>query len=75
MARYLWLSIQQQALGQGNSGWFSVNASLNAEPMYAHFGFECTGDVKTQQGVRFVPMHYSIPSKDATLGKHPCQSI
>jgi GNAT superfamily N-acetyltransferase len=56
VGKYLWETVRDQAVSAGNSGEFTVNASLNAVPFYKRMGFEVTGDVSLAGGLRFQPM-------------------
>jgi GNAT superfamily N-acetyltransferase len=60
VGKYLWQTALEQAVAAGNSGEFTVNASLNAVPFYKRMGFEATGDVSLAGGLRFQPMKLSI---------------
>lgn len=53
LARRLWLhALQHLPAVQRHT----VNASLNAVPVYERFGFRATGAVQHQHGIAFVPM-------------------
>lgn len=56
LARTLWQSAREAAIQRGNSGRFTVNASLNAAPVYQRFGFVATEPAQTLHGVTFQPM-------------------
>jgi GNAT superfamily N-acetyltransferase len=56
LARRLWQHARAQALPAGAPAAFTVNASLNAVPVYRAFGFEATGDVTSVHGISFLPM-------------------
>ncbi len=56
VGKYLWHTAHDQAVAAGNSGKFTVNASMNAVPFYKCMGFEATGDVSQNGGLRFQPM-------------------
>ncbi len=56
VGKYLWHTARDQAFAAGNSGKFTVNASMNAVPFYKRMGFEATGDVSLTGGLRFQPM-------------------
>lgn len=60
VGKYLWETARDQAVAAGNEGQFTVNASLNAIPFYKRMGFEATGDVSLEGGLRFQPMKLSI---------------
>jgi GNAT superfamily N-acetyltransferase len=64
LARRLWHVVQDEALRAGNPGSFTVNASLNAVPVYEKFGFVRQGDVRRMNGVAFQPMcRGQVPSR------------
>ena len=56
LARALWQQVRQAALEAGNPGRFTVNASVNAVPVYGRFGFVATGPRVEKNGIAFVPM-------------------
>lgn len=56
IGKYLWETARDQAIGAGNNGEFTVNASLNAIPFYSRMGFVATGDVSLTGGLKFQPM-------------------
>jgi GNAT superfamily N-acetyltransferase len=59
LARRLWQEARADAVRRGNRGPFTVNASLNAVPVYRTFGFVPTGPVVTAHGIAFLPMRLS----------------
>lgn len=52
----LWRAVRDAALAAGNPGEFTVNASLNAVPVYQRFGFESVGGPQQNKGLIFQPM-------------------
>lgn len=54
----LWHHAKQLSLTKGNDGAISVKSTLEAEPIYTHFGFEAVGEPRAQDGVHFVPMRF-----------------
>jgi len=56
LATRLWQLVQSEARRAGNPGAFTVNASLNAVPLYEKFGFAREGEVQRVHGVAFQPM-------------------
>jgi GNAT superfamily N-acetyltransferase len=62
LARRLWLTMQAAAIDAGHRGAFTVNAALNAVPVYARFGFEMAGEVQRTQGVAYQPMRHPGPA-------------
>jgi GNAT superfamily N-acetyltransferase len=65
LARRLWDSARAAALARAGPAAFTVNATLNAEPVYAHFGFVRTGAVQHMHGIAFVPMRLALAVKTA----------
>jgi GNAT superfamily N-acetyltransferase len=55
LARRLW-HLAQHKHARDNPGYWTVNASPNAVPVYARFGFIPEGDFQVVHGVRFLPM-------------------
>lgn len=58
----LWSTAKAQARRAGNTGEFTVNASLNAVPAYEKFGFARTGEIQRMHGVFFQPMRLNPPA-------------
>lgn len=56
LARRLWHDLREAALADGRPERFTVNASLNAQPVYARFGFQPQGEVQQMHGIAFQPM-------------------
>jgi len=56
VARRLWDRLRTRALAGGNTGVFTVNASLNAVPVYRHLGFVTVDAPQARHGVRYQPM-------------------
>ena len=56
IGRQLWRAVRDAALAAGNAGEFTVNASLNAVPVYQRFGFESVGGPQQNKGLIFQPM-------------------
>lgn len=61
LARQLWQQMQQAAVESGHGGGYTVNASLNAVPVYARFGFVPEGEVQRVHGVAYQPMRHPGP--------------
>jgi ribosomal protein S18 acetylase RimI-like enzyme len=57
LATQLWGMVKAEALAAGNPGQFTVNASLNAVPVYQRFGFVCKGEIQFAHGISFQSMH------------------
>lgn len=55
-ARKLWDAARTAAIAAGNPGAFTVNASLNAVPLYEHFGFVADGEIRRVNGIAYRPM-------------------
>jgi GNAT superfamily N-acetyltransferase len=60
IGKALWLHARAYALKAGNSGVFTVNASMNAVAVYERFGFAATGAAIVANGLRFVPMQLKL---------------
>lgn len=60
LARRLWDRARSAAEQAGNPGVFTVNASLNAVPVYQAFGFACQGAVQSKHGISFQPMRWGL---------------
>lgn len=56
IGRQLWRAACGAATAAGNPGEFTVNASLNAVPVYQRFGFESFGGPQQNNGLIFQPM-------------------
>lgn len=56
LARTLWDIVRRRAQEAGNPGEFTVNASLNAVPVYERFGFKATSEVVRSHGLVYLPM-------------------
>jgi GNAT superfamily N-acetyltransferase len=59
IGRMLWTEARDTALAAGNPGEFTVNASLNAVPVYQRFGFESVGGPHQNSGLIFQPMKWA----------------
>lgn len=57
IGRQLWVAARDAAMAAGNPGEFTVNASLNAVPVYQRFGFTSTGELQQKNGLIFQPMN------------------
>ena len=64
--KQLWLAARDAALAAGNPGEFTVNASLNAVPVYRRFGFEPVGGPQQGNGLIFQPMKLVYRSDEAS---------
>ena len=60
LASGLWSTAHAAALRAGNPGNFTVNASVNAVPVYQRYGFIVTGPEVRSHGVVFVPMRLDV---------------
>lgn len=45
------------AVCEANPGYFTVNSTPYAQPVYERFGFVATGPRVETKGIAFVPMH------------------
>jgi GNAT superfamily N-acetyltransferase len=57
LSRQLW-SHARAAVGEANPGYFSVNSTPYAQPVYERFGFVATGPRVENKGIAFVPMRW-----------------
>lgn len=64
VATALWRHARQRASEAGAAS-VTVNASLNAVPVYRALGFRESGEPRRQQGVAFLPMVYTMGSEAA----------
>jgi GNAT superfamily N-acetyltransferase len=62
LSRELWLTAKSAAIAAGNQEGFTVNASLNAVPVYEHFGFIATSAKAETHGVAYIPMTLRLES-------------
>ncbi len=67
LATQLWGIVKAEVIAMGNPGQFTVNASLNAVPVYERFGFVRKGEVQHMHGISFQPMHL----QGSALGAQP----
>lgn len=56
LGRRLWEQAKARVNAQNAASGFTVNASLNAVPVYESFGFEKQGRIRVAHGVTFQPM-------------------
>jgi GNAT superfamily N-acetyltransferase len=56
LARRLWTRAKRETIAAGNPGYFTVNSSPYAVPVYRRFGFVATAPEQRKKGVVFVPM-------------------
>jgi GNAT superfamily N-acetyltransferase len=68
IARALWHSALRDVPRAPAGRGITVNASLDAVPVYRAFGFREVGAVVRTQGIAFVPMRWSLPP-DAALAE------
>ena len=66
IGRQLWAAARDAAMAAGNPGKFTVNASLNAVPVYQRFGFEPIGGPQLGNGLIFLPMKLVYRSGEAS---------
>jgi GNAT superfamily N-acetyltransferase len=62
LGRRLWECLRDHALGSGNPGFFKVNSSLNAVPIYERFGFVIAAPKVERYGGAYVPMILRTPA-------------
>jgi GNAT superfamily N-acetyltransferase len=65
IAKKLWETGKNYAQSAGNGSEFTVNASLNAVPVYEKFGFQSVGAITKSNGVIFQAMKLTIPAEPA----------
>lgn len=65
LARQLWDQARRHAEAHGNPGWFTVNSSLNAQPVYERFGFRQSAPKVEANGVAYVPMRFETGPRPA----------
>ena len=56
ISRTMWQLARSHAMANGNTGRFTVNASINAVPIYQRFGFHKNGNQTDSHGIRYQPM-------------------
>jgi GNAT superfamily N-acetyltransferase len=71
IGRQLWLAARDAALAAGNPGEFTVNASLNAVPVYQRLGFESQGSPQRANGLVFQPMKMVVAQGAASATGPP----
>jgi GNAT superfamily N-acetyltransferase len=59
-ATQLWEVAKIACIEAGNSGYFTVNSSLNAQEVYKGWGFSPIGGVREGGGVRDIPMKMEV---------------
>jgi GNAT superfamily N-acetyltransferase len=59
IGRQLWSAARDTAMAAGIPGEFTVNASLNAVPVYKRFGFESVGRPQQNSGLIFQQMKWT----------------
>jgi GNAT superfamily N-acetyltransferase len=57
LSRLLW-DHARAAVGEANPGYFTVNSTPYAQPVYERFGFVATGPRVETKGIAFVPMRW-----------------
>lgn len=60
LATQLWQYLKSQAIASGNTAGFTVNSSMFAVPVYAHWGFIPTTTPQAKNGISFQAMHLPI---------------
>ena len=56
IARRLWQRALEELCVPGSDGWFTVNSSISAIPVYRSFGFVPVGSIQRMHGISFLPM-------------------
>ena len=57
LSRLLW-DHARAVVGEANPGYFTVNSTPYAQPVYERFGFVATGPRVETKGIAFVPMRW-----------------
>lgn len=60
-ARRLWSVVRDEAIARGNPGYFTVNSSMYAVPLYESLGFCACGERTEMNGIAFLPMALGSP--------------
>lgn len=55
-ATRLWEVVRDEAIARGNPGYFTVNSSIYAIPLYAALGFRPAGERTEVNGIAFLAM-------------------
>lgn len=71
LATRLWQLARSVALAQDLAANWTVNASLNAIPVYERFGFLRKGDVMTTHGIAFQPMIFTTDMPISRKDQNP----
>lgn len=56
IAKMLWDEMRRYSLERGNRGYFTLNSTTYALPVYQRWGFEITSEPKRSYGIRYTPM-------------------
>ncbi len=56
IAKMLWDEMRRYSLERGNRGFFTLNSTTYALPVYKRWGFEITSKAKSAYGIRYTPM-------------------
>jgi GNAT superfamily N-acetyltransferase len=67
LAKVLWKKAMNESLCRGNPGEFTVNSSLNAQPVYEHLGFVTQSKPITKHGVTYTPMKLEISTANKSI--------
>ncbi|NRA71116.1 MAG: GNAT family N-acetyltransferase [Gammaproteobacteria bacterium] len=60
IAKKLWDVIRGYSLKKGNKGYFTLNSTTYALPIYQRWGFEQTSEAQRSYGIRYTPMKLVI---------------
>ncbi|MFC3031538.1 GNAT family N-acetyltransferase [Pseudoalteromonas fenneropenaei] len=60
LAGKLWQVAKARCMANGNTGNFTVNSALSAEPVYLKFGFQRVAGIRERAGIRDIPMQLNI---------------
>ena len=60
IAKMLWQDMRSYSFEKGNRGFFTLNSTTYALPIYQRWGFEITSEAKRAYGIRYTPMKLII---------------
>jgi GNAT superfamily N-acetyltransferase len=68
VAKQLWAYLQSHAMQEsGYKGYFTVNSSVYAVPVYQALGFYVLSKVEHKNGIAFVPMRWSVERPEINI--------
>ncbi len=60
ISKTLWDHAKQQAIDNGNAGFFTVNSALNATELYLKWGFVPLSGIRERSGIKDIPMRLML---------------